>query len=154
MTSTSTHGSGIAFGPLCEFIKSIEIVGDGGKLFRVEPSVASNQSLTDPVAWEQAHPDRARFELIQDDRWFNAVIVGMGCLGIIYAVVLEVREAFLLKETRTLATWNAAQAALLDDDYTHKSYRVFHIGEANDIPAISSEFALPVAEDSRATWPR
>lgn len=230
VTSTSTHGSGIAFGPLCDFIKSIQIVGDAGKVFRIEPAPASGQALTDPVAFRNAHPDPARFELVQDDQWFNAVVVGMGCLGLIYSVVIEVREAFLLKETRTLTTWsevkralspwglyqtpehyelllnpysvdgenrclittrvetttpgnrersiyikyqavlelsawwvkflswfwpskiketlNTAVEALRDDDFTDKSYRVFHIGEANDIPAISSEFAVPVEHDA------
>ena len=230
LTSTSTHGSGIAFGPLCDFIKSLELVADQAKVYRIEPSVASGNTLTDPGAFRQAHPDASRFELIQDDQWFNAAAVGMGCLGVIYSVVLEVREAFLLKETRTLTTWtrvkealrngavyrtpehyelllnpysvdgqyrclittrvetttpgnrdrsifikyravldvsalwvkvlawlwpskiketlNAAIAALQDDDYTDKSYKVFHIGEANDILAISSEFAVPVDQDA------
>ncbi|MCB2204737.1 FAD-binding protein [bacterium] len=229
VTSTSTHGSGIQIGPLSDFIQSMEVVGDHGKCYRIEPSVESGRALTDPEQFRAAFPDREKFELVQDDQWFNASLVGMGCLGVIYAVVLKVRSAFLLRETRTLTTWravkedlknggiyhkkdhyelllnpyvvdgehrclithrvetekpgdrsrsiyvkykavldvsawfskllawlwpskikntlNSAIGALEDDDYTEKSYRVFHIGEANDIPVLSSEFAVPVERD-------
>jgi FAD/FMN-containing dehydrogenase len=230
VTSTSTHGSGITFGPLCDFIRSMELVGENGKVYRIEPSIASGRALTDPAAYAKAYPDTTRFELIQDDQWFDAAIVGLGCLGVIYSAVLQVRPAFLLKETRTLTTWrevkaslmhgaiyrtpehyellinpyavdganrclittrvetrtpgdrersiyikyravldvsawwvrllawlwpgkikatlNTAIGALKDDDYTERSYRVFHIGEANYIPAISSEFAVPIENDA------
>ncbi len=230
MTSTSTHGSGIAFGPLSDFIKSIEIVVNQGKVYRIEPSPPSGNTLTNPKDYRRTHPDPARHELIQDDQWFQAVTVGMGCMGLIYSVVLEVREAFMLKETRTLTTWsqvkevlkngaiyqtpdhyelllnpylvdgqnrclitsrvetnkpgdpersiyikyraaldvsalwvkilswlwpskiketlNTAISALQDDDYTARSHKVFHIGEANDIMVISSEFAVPLDQDA------
>lgn len=231
VTSTSTHGSGINFGPLSDFIRSIELVGSGGKVFRVEPSVESGRALTDATDFAQAHPDAAQWELIQDDTAFRAVTVGMGCMGLIYSLVLEVRPAFHLRETRTpLKTWpqikeslkdgrirntpehyefvlnpyevdgehrclettrvettqsgdgernifvryrsileigawwarvlawiapqslkrmiSTAIEALVDKDYTEKSFKVFHIGEANYLPAISAEFAVPVEGDA------
>ena len=231
VTSTSTHGSGINFGPLSDFIRSIELVGSGGKVYRIEPSVASGRALTDAARFAQAHPDAAHWELIQDDTTFRAVTVGMGCMGLIYALVLGVRTAFQLRETRTpLTTWTeikeslkdgriratpehyefvlnpyevdgkrlclvttrvettqpgdgernlfvryrsileigalwarilawiapqslkrmigTAIEALVDKDYTEKSFKVFHIGEANYLPAISAEFAVPVEGDA------
>jgi hypothetical protein len=90
----------------------MEVVGDNGKLFRIEPSAASGKTLTDAAAYSKAHPNTSKFELIQDDQWFDAAVVGMGCLGMIYSVVLGVRPAFLLKETRTLTTWSQVKAAL------------------------------------------
>jgi L-gulono-1,4-lactone dehydrogenase len=231
VTSTSTHGSGIAFLPLCDFIRSMEIVASGGKIWRIEPSADSGQSITDPAAFAAAFPDRDAHELVQDDDWFYAAMVGMGCLGIIYSVVLEVREKFLLKETRELTTWSEAKnilsgerirliqehfelllnpyrvdgdnrclitrrvetdvpgdrersiyikykavldvsawwvrllstiwpskirntldsaiEALVDDDFTDQSFKVFHIGDANDIRVLSAEYAVPVDGD---TW--
>lgn len=231
VTSTSTHGSGINFGPLSDFIRSLELVGSGGKVYRIEPSVESGRALTDAARFAQAHPDPAAWELIQDDTTFRAVTVGMGCMGLIYSLVLEVRTAFHLRETRTpLTTWteireslkdgriratpehyefvlnpyevdgkrrclvttrvettqpgdgernlfvryrsileigalwarilawiapqtlkgmiNTAIEALVDKDYTEKSFKVFHIGEANYLPAISAEFAVPVEGDA------
>ncbi len=231
VTSTSTHGSGIAFLPLCDFIRSMEVVSCRGKVWRIEPSQASGRAITDAAAFAAAHPDSASHELVQDDDWFNASIVGMGCLGVIYSVVLEVREKFLLKETRRMTTWdelkkhlrggeiyrtaehyelllnpyrvdgvnrclvttrvetgtpgnrersiyikykavldvsawwvkllariwpgkikntlNSAIEGLLDEDYTEQSFKVFHIGDANDIRVLSAEYAVPVEND---TW--
>lgn len=230
VTSTSTHGSGITFLPLCDFIKSMEIVASGGKVWRIEPSPDSGQSLTDPAAFATAFPDRDAFELLQDDDCFHAALVGMGCFGIIYSVVLEVREKFLLRESRELTTWSevkkflsggrvyltpehfelllnpyrvnghnrclitrrvetdsqgnrersvyikykevldvsawwvnllstiwpsrlrhtldTAIEGLIDDDFTDQSFKVFHIGDANEIRVFSAEYAVPVANDS------
>jgi len=113
-TSTSTHGSGISFSPMCDFIRSMELVGNEGKVFRIEPSVASGRALTDAAAYAKAYPDANRHVLVQDDQWFNAAIVSMGCLGLIHSVVLEVRSAFLLKETRTATNWSELKASLQD----------------------------------------
>jgi L-gulono-1,4-lactone dehydrogenase len=231
VTSTSTHGSGIAYPPLCDFIKSMEIVSCRGKVWRIEPSQTSGMALTNPAAYTAAHPDPETHELVQDDDWFHAALVGMGCLGVIYSVVLEVREAFLLRETRAITTWQAVKQqlsdgkiysmpehyelllnpykvdggnrclittrvetdtpgnrersiyikykavldvsawwvkllstfwpskikntlssaidALKDDDYTEQSFKVFHIGDANEIRVFSAEYAVPVEND---TW--
>lgn len=92
--ATATHGSGIEFGPLCDWVRSLDVVGSGGQLWRIEPS----QGITDPTLYKDGR-------LIQDDTWFHAALVGMGSLGIVYSLTLEVREAFLLKEERRLSTW-------------------------------------------------
>lgn len=228
VTSTSTHGSGITFLPLCDFIRSMEVVSGGGKVWRIEPA---DGALTDAAAYAAAFPDRGTHELVQDDDVFHAALVGMGSLGIVYSVVLEVRDRFLLKETRELTTWKEAKhilregrvyltaehfelllnpyridgehrclittrvetttpgnrersiylkykalldvsawwvgvlarvwpskirntldsaiAALQDDEFTDQSFKVFHIGEANEIRVLSAEYAVPVAND---TW--
>jgi len=36
--STSTHGSGLTFGPLNDFVRSLDIVAAGGQVYRIEPS--------------------------------------------------------------------------------------------------------------------
>jgi L-gulono-1,4-lactone dehydrogenase len=98
--STSTHGSGLGFGPLPELVRSLELVTSGGRLRRVEPS----DGPTDRAAFEARHRD---WELVQDDRLFNAAVVGIGCLGIVYGVTLAVRERFRLTEVRTATTWES-----------------------------------------------
>ena len=35
--STSTHGSGISFGPIADDVRSLDIVGAGGTMHRIEP---------------------------------------------------------------------------------------------------------------------
>jgi L-gulono-1,4-lactone dehydrogenase len=109
VVSTSTHGSGLAFGPIADAVRSLDLVAAGGKVHRVEP----RDGPTDPAAFRGAHPDR---ELVQDDDTFHAVVVGIGCMGIVYGVTLAVEPAYCLKEVRTLTTWDEVKADLLDLD--------------------------------------
>jgi L-gulono-1,4-lactone dehydrogenase len=103
--STSTHGSGIGFGPLSDLVRSLDVVGPGGAVYRIERA----DGPTDPDAYRDAHPER---QLRQEDRWFDAAVVGMGCMGLIYAVILAVRPLFYLQEKRTLSTWSKVREEL------------------------------------------
>ncbi len=223
--STSTHGSGLAYGPLPSQVVALTLVVPGGRVLRVEPG----NGISNPAAWSGRHPE---IELKQDDEWFHACQVGLGCLGVIYAVVLRVQPRYYLKEQRTLSTWSQVRQDLQDGqvlrdnvhyevlvnpyvtqsngdhtclvtrrnpapppaqpplilpvrnvlvelaasapgtsgvllkvidafpwltpdivdgamkaivgDYTDRSYRVFNIGNANDVPAFGSEIAFPL----------
>ena len=111
--STSTHGSGLGHGPLCDQAVSIDIVGSGGKVYRVEP----DRGPTDRASFENEHPD---WDLKTDDDWFNSVKVGMGCLGIIYAVTLKAVPFYYLKEVREVSDWTDVRELLLgnlNDDH-------------------------------------
>lgn len=101
--STSTHGSGLAFGPFPDAVRSLELVAAGGRALRVEPA----DGPTDPSAF-----DDERLELIQDDEQFAAAICGLGTLGLLYRVMIDVREKFWLKEVRTLDTWEKVRSTL------------------------------------------
>lgn len=103
--STSTHGSGLRFGPLSDFVRSLEIVGSGGRIYRIE----RQDGPTDAAAYRERYPERA---LLQDDHAFNAVVVGMGCMGVIYSVMLEVQLKFYLREVRTMSTWDKVSEQL------------------------------------------
>lgn len=127
--STSTHGSGLEFGPLNDFVRSLDIVAAGGAVYRIEPS----DGPTDREAYEREYGDRRT--LIQDDHWYDAVAVGMGCMGVIYGVTLEVRSRYYLREVRTFHTWNQVRADLLDGEVLRRNrhyevlfspYRVKH----------------------------
>jgi hypothetical protein len=104
--STATHGSGLEFGPICDSAVSLDVVGAGGKCYRIEPA----NGITDPSAFQSRYPN---WRLVQDDAWFRAAKVGMGCLGILYAVVLEVRASYWLKEVRSLKPWHEVKSLLL-----------------------------------------
>ncbi|HVN53327.1 MAG TPA: D-arabinono-1,4-lactone oxidase [Anaerolineaceae bacterium] len=103
--STSTHGSGLAYGPLAAQAVSLTIVAAGGRVVRVEPTTG----VTDPAAWSARHPE---VDLKQDDDWFHAVQVGIGCMGILYSVILRVRPRYYLKEERTLSAWSQVRRDL------------------------------------------
>jgi len=108
--STSTHGSGITLPPFPDMLRSLVLVTTGkwnGKtisggadhkgvyIYRIEPT----NGITDPARYND--PDIA---LIQDDDCFNSVICNMGCMGVVYSIVLEVMQKYWLSETRTLTT--------------------------------------------------
>lgn len=107
--STSTHGSGIKHGPLCDIVESFDIVADGGILYRIEPT----NGITDPVKYKEKYPPAtSNRKLVQDDDWFRAVKVSMGCMGVVYSLILRVRDKFWLKEVRTLKDWEEVKKDL------------------------------------------
>jgi FAD/FMN-containing dehydrogenase len=107
--STATHGSGMRFGPLCDLVRSLDVVAGDGTLHRIERA----RGPTDPAAFAEQCP---AWHLHQDDDWFRAVATGMGSMGLIYAVTLAVAEAFELTERRTATTWEAVREDLADVD--------------------------------------
>ncbi len=96
--STSTHGSGLTLGPISESIVSMDLVSTGGAVYRIEPA----DGITDPARFREKYPG---IRLVQDDRWFRAVGVSMGCMGVIISVILRVMPAYYLRERRTRSTW-------------------------------------------------
>jgi hypothetical protein len=128
--STSTHGSGMEFGPLNDFVRSLDLVAGGGAIYRIEPS----DGPTDRAAYEAEYGEART--LIQDDDWFDAVVVGMGCMGVICTVTLEVRSKYYLREVRTFHTWDEVRAQLIDGEVlrTNRHYEVlfspYHVKHA------------------------
>jgi hypothetical protein len=118
--STSTHGSGIRYGPLSDLVRSLDIVGSGGTVYRIEPS----DGPSDPETYRARYPDR---ELRQDDRWFDAAVVGMGCMGLIHSVILRVQPMFYLREVRTMSTWSQVREELAHGEALERSahYEVY-----------------------------
>jgi L-gulono-1,4-lactone dehydrogenase len=113
--STSTHGSGIAFGPLSDFVRSLDLVAGDGRVYRLERA----DGPTDPAAYE-AHHGRNRI-LRQSDAWFDAVSVGMGCMGVVCTALLEVEPKYFLKEVRELRTWDRVRADLEDGEVLRRN---------------------------------
>ena len=119
--STSTHGSGMPFGPLSDFVRSIDLVGSGGAVYRIEPP----DGPTDGDAFRRRYGNSR--ELKQRGDWFNAVVVGMGCMGLIYAVTLEVEPAYWLKEVRAKSSWEEVKAALRDGAVLRDDQRRYEV---------------------------
>jgi hypothetical protein len=53
--------------------------------------------------------------LVQEDETFRAVVCGMGCMGLMHSLVIDVREKFWLNEVRTLDTWEDLRDRLTPD---------------------------------------
>jgi L-gulono-1,4-lactone dehydrogenase len=106
VVATSTHGSGLGWGPFPDFVRSLELVVSGGEVVRVEPA----GGITDPDRFTAALGDTQT--LIQEDDTFWAAVCGIGCMGLVHSVVIDVREKFWLNEVRRLSTWEDVRDSL------------------------------------------
>jgi hypothetical protein len=137
--STSTHGSGLAFGPFPDAVRSLEVVVSQGRALRIEPTAGP----TNPDTFHE--PD---MELVQDDERFFAAVCGLGTLGVLFRVMLEVRDKFWLKEVRTLSTWEKVRDDLTADGVLagDAHYELF----VNPYPEESGEHRVLVTVRSEA----
>jgi len=101
---TGTHGSGLGYGPMAGQIVSMQVVGEGGVVYQVEPK----NGITNPVGFPGTQEENGSIPvtLIQDDDTFDAMKVSLGSMGIVYAVVVSTDHKFWLDERRTLMKWS------------------------------------------------
>lgn len=83
--ATATHGTGLAFGNLSAQVVALQLV--------------TADAVVHELTWD-------------DGEIFPAAAVGLGALGVVTEVTLEVEPAFLLQETRTTEPFETALAAL------------------------------------------
>jgi L-gulono-1,4-lactone dehydrogenase len=131
--STATHGTGVSYGPLASFARSIDLVAAHGVVHRVEPA----DGITDADAYRAAHPDRA---LEQDDALFAAVQVGMGLLGIVHSVTIAAVPAYRLCEKRELRPWHEVRDEIADpaflDPFEHYELYLSPYGDGEHNPCM------------------
>ncbi len=107
VASVGGHGSGINIGPLAEEICSIQLLTfQNGELkqFRIEPE----NGITDPAKFSDPN-----IVLLQDTDAFNACKVSMGCMGVIYSVIVRTQNRFYLQESRTMQQWSVVKNQLM-----------------------------------------
>lgn len=118
--STSTHGSGIKYPALPGIVRSMDVVTvlapeQGQKLGKVvKQRIEPKDGISDPIAFAQVHKDDG-LQLIQDDNLFKCWTVSLGCLGVIFSVVLEVQPEYWLHETRTVVWWSEVKKQMMSD---------------------------------------
>lgn len=108
VVSTSTHGSGLAYGPFPDLVRSLDVVVSGGEVLRLEPAEGPTLANPGPLGGDGGAP----IQLVQDDTLFHAAICGLGTLGLVHSMLIEVRERFWLNEVRTLSTWEEVRETL------------------------------------------
>lgn len=116
--STATHGSGITLGATPDFVVSADVINEFGNLVRIEPA----DGITDPVKFKAKYPN---IDIIQDDDTFYSSIVAMCCSGIVYSVMVKVRERYFLEEKRWEDKWsNVKKMISLNSDLMKNNLHV------------------------------
>ncbi len=102
--STSVHGAHFALPPFPDWIRAVHLIGPDGRQYWIEPA---DRPISDPVRLAAVlGPD---VTLRYDDDWFDAALVGVGSLGIIYAVVVEARPQHMLEDVCLKLPWSTPQ---------------------------------------------
>jgi hypothetical protein len=96
--STATHGGEHRIAPLADLVRAIHLVSTGGTQLWIE----RDEPLTDRARLQRALPDVVP---IYCSHLFDAVLVSVGRMGVLYAVVLEVVEQFTLEQRTAVSTW-------------------------------------------------
>ncbi|KAL6915410.1 hypothetical protein FSST1_006905 [Fusarium sambucinum] len=104
--STGTHGSGKDSGNLASLVRAIILVSESGLVYQIEPK----DGITDPAKFVPEYAETLK----QDDNWFQAALVAMGCLGLIHSYIIEVVDTFYLSEVRAPTTWQTFKSQLAD----------------------------------------
>eukprot|EP00038_Savillea_parva_P002297 m.112990 g.112990 ORF g.112990 m.112990 type:complete len:625 (-) comp10791_c0_seq3:376-2250(-) len=113
--ATATHGSGIFepgegvnIAPLSDSVVSLDLLTTDAKWYRIEPT----NGQTDPALFNVKHG--ATMTLVQDDARFHSVVVGLGCMGVIYSVTVRVMPRYKLTQIRDIVPWSKVRASLED----------------------------------------
>jgi hypothetical protein len=110
--STGTHGGDIDIPSVAGMVRAIHLVGAGGVHYWIEPK---RDPITTPQALLGAIPYIDPDHIVYDDDWFDSVLVSMGCMGIIYALVIEARTPYDLQQTQVQLSWtNDVRPALVN----------------------------------------
>jgi FAD/FMN-containing dehydrogenase len=108
--STGTHGAEFKTALLVDRVKAIHFVGPGGLQWWIE----GDTPIADPDALMARYPCLSRTHIITGtdtvlgntgQEWLDAVVVSMGCIGVIYSLVIEVAKLTGMREVVTQTTW-------------------------------------------------
>jgi FAD/FMN-containing dehydrogenase len=106
--STSTHGGEIALAPLADYVRAIHLIGPGGVEFWIERrKMKSSAGLTLTTAQQvrDVYPCVDISRVIYSNDVFYSVLVSMGCMGVIYSVILEVVPQYGIHVKVLETTW-------------------------------------------------
>jgi hypothetical protein len=107
VVSTSVHGSHYKLPPVPDWVRAIHLVGPDGTQYWIEPQ---NRPVTDPTKLAAALGPMVTIKY--DNEWFDSALVSVGSFGVIYSVILEVRDAYKLEATRQRMPWSQLRPKL------------------------------------------
>ena len=109
LIGSSAHGSGPELPPFCDLVRSLDVVGSGGEVIRIEP----RDGVTDPERFVARYASR---RLTQDDETFWAAVCGLGAIGLVHSVVLDVVPGYQLRRVASLTTWEELRESRLTEE--------------------------------------
>lgn len=130
--STGTHGGDVLFPPLADCVMAIHLIAPALYIvdqpglprvakaaeFWIERGDGPIPPLVDEGKLQAVYPkfpeEQEPITVIRDNDMFNAVLVGVGRMGIIYSVLLSVGWQYCLKQTRTKDSWNNVKSWIND----------------------------------------
>jgi FAD/FMN-containing dehydrogenase len=127
------HGSGLHLPPIADTIVSLDILTFDKNGTLVQRRIEQTEGITDPIKFKAAFPT---IELIQDDAIFNACIVSVGCLGIIYSLIVKTEESYYLQEKRYFTDWKTLKPIIyqkLEDSAIHSMHIWFNPYETDGV---------------------
>jgi hypothetical protein len=99
--STGTHGGDIDRPPVADCIRAFYLVGAGGKHYWVE----RDRRVTDKAKLRAVFPCLTEDNVLYNDDVFEAVMVSMGAMGVIYAAIVDVVPQYSLLQYNRVSTW-------------------------------------------------
>lgn len=111
--STGTHGGDQHQPPIADAVQAIHLIGSDAREYWIErfDQTPGVPTLTDDVRLQMVYPG---IEIIRDNVVFNAVLISVGRMGIIYAVVLKVVRQYGLTQERTVEQWSNISSRLVN----------------------------------------
>ena len=103
--STGTHGTGLTIPAIHGSVRAIQLVGEGGSMIQLEPASSKLFKSGEMVG---------EFVVRHSDEQFQAALVSLGAMGIIYAYYLEVRHEYWLQEKKEIMPWPKVRKMLAD----------------------------------------
>jgi FAD binding domain/D-arabinono-1,4-lactone oxidase len=110
VVSTAVHGGDFDLPPICEAVQAIHLVGPRGIQYWIERGT-KGRSITDPVKLRTVLDPG--IVVMHNDAAFNAVLVSMGSMGVIYSLVIRVRAQFALSNNTRKDVWSMVKSMLL-----------------------------------------
>jgi hypothetical protein len=115
--ATATHGGDFDLPPIADMVRALHIVTADGSAHWIEPAgerrITARAKLLDQDREVLAQGGLVAEQIHYDDDLFDAALVSVGRLGIVYAAVIEVREQFGLSErVRPGMSWRGLRPLL------------------------------------------
>ena len=96
--ATGVHGGDHDLPPLADFVQAVHLVTTDARQLWIE----RDDGITDPAALARALPDVTPH---YSTELFDAVLIAVGRMGVVYALVIKVVEQFSLDQTIVASTW-------------------------------------------------